>query len=116
MSEFTRDSKHNLKVVAERRTVAVRIYGQSGLEHIKLELKILQHLESMDFESPRTLPGTDRQLLQQWEGYWVCASEFIPGVMVDTIRITPKLVGDAGRLVSSFQNYGIIQNRRNSRR
>jgi len=93
------------KVVTEQRTVAVRIYshGQSSLEHIKLELKVLQHLASMDFESPRLLPGTDGQLLQQWKGYWVCASEFIPGVMADTIQLTPKLVGDAGRLVASFQ-------------
>jgi homoserine kinase type II len=93
------------KVVTEQKTTAVRIYGQgqSSLEHIELELKVLQHLARLDFESPRLLAGTNGQFIQQWEGYRVCVTEFIPGVTADTITLTPALVCDVGRLVARFQ-------------
>jgi homoserine kinase type II len=93
------------KVVTEQNTTAVRIYGlgQSSLEHIDLELKVLQHLARLDFESPRLLAGTNGQFLQQWKDYRVCVTEFIPGVTADTIALTPELVRDVGRLVASFQ-------------
>lgn len=93
------------KVVGESKTVAVRIYshGQSSLEHIRLELRVLQHLAGKGFESPRPLAGKNGELLQQWKGYWVCASEFIPGAMADTVELTSDLVGDVGRIVASLQ-------------
>jgi Ser/Thr protein kinase RdoA (MazF antagonist) len=93
------------KVVTEQKTTAVRIYGrgQSSLEHIDLELKVLQHLARLDFESPRLLAGSNGQFLQQWKDFRVCVTEFIPGVPADTIALTPELVCDVGRLVASFQ-------------
>ena len=93
------------KVVTEQKATAVRIYGrgQSSLEHIDLELRVLQHLARMDFESPRLLAGTNGQFIQQWQGYRVCVTEFIHGVTADNIALTPELVCDVGRLVASFQ-------------
>jgi homoserine kinase type II len=93
------------KVVTEQKETAVRIYGrgQSSLEHIDLELKVLQHLARLDFESPRLLAGRNSRFLQQWKGYRVCVTEFIPGVTADKIALTPELVYDVGRLVASFQ-------------
>lgn len=93
------------KAVTEQKVVAVRIYshGQSSLEHITLELEVLQHLAKMNFESPRLLTGTNGEILQQWKGYWVCATEFINGAMADTIHLTQNIAGDVGRVVASFQ-------------
>jgi homoserine kinase type II len=93
------------KVVTEHRVIAIRIYshGQSSLDHIKLELEVLQHLADTNFTSPHLLVGTNGQILQQWNGYWVCASEYIPGMTADKLQLTPKLVGNVGRLVASFE-------------
>lgn len=93
------------KVLTEHKTTAVRIYGrgQSSREHIELELKVLQHLARLDFESPRLLAGNNGQFLQQWNDYRVCVTEFIPGVTADSTALTPELVRDVGRLVASFQ-------------
>lgn len=43
------------------------------------------------------------KVLQNWRGYWITASEFIPGVTADQVELTPKLVGDVGRMVASLQ-------------
>ena len=93
-------------VETTRRTVALRVYtpGHSSLEHIQLELRVLQHLARANFESPRLLAGNDGQLLQRWNGLWLCASDFIPGVPADQVLLSPELVGDVGRLIATFQN------------
>ena len=93
------------KVVTEDRVVAVRVYshGQSSTEHIQLEVEVLQHLVALGFSAPRLLRGTNGQILQLWKGYWVCATDFIPGTTADRIKISPSLVGDVGRLVAFFQ-------------
>lgn len=93
------------KVVTKQRAIAARVYshGQSSLDHIKLELEVLQHLTASNFKSPHLLIGTNEQILQQWSGYWVCASEYIPGITADKLQLTPKLVGNVGQLVASFE-------------
>jgi len=93
------------KVVTSQRKIAVRIYshGQSSLEHIELELKILQHLENLNFPSPRILAGNNGKYLQYWRGYPVCATKFIYGVMADTLSFSSGLIGDVGRVVAHFQ-------------
>ena len=93
-------------VETTRRTVALRVYtpGHSSLEHIQLELQVLQHLARANFECPRLLAGSDGELLQHWNGRWLCVSDFIPGVPADQVALNPELVGDVGRLVAAFQN------------
>lgn len=93
------------KVVAQHKTFAIRIYshGQSSLAHIKMELKVLMHLEKMKFEAPQLLPGKNGDILQQWNGYNTCATKFIPGAMADTIKITPQLAFNVGKTAAQLK-------------
>lgn len=98
-------SNTTYKVTTSSQAVAIRVYshGQSSLEHIEFELRILNHLETQGFESPRMIRGRNTQILQEWNGYWVSASQFIPGITAEKLELTPKIVGDVGRLVCAFQ-------------
>jgi Ser/Thr protein kinase RdoA (MazF antagonist) len=91
------------KAVTEEKTVAVRVCTPSDWEHISLEVKVLQHLAERDFKALRLLPGKNGKVLQQWNNQWVCVTEFLDGVRVDTIPLTPNIVGDVGRIVASYQ-------------
>lgn len=94
-----------VKVITEQRTVAVRVYGQgqSSIEHIDLEMKVLKHLDDLGFQSPRVIPGSDGMSVQRWRHYWVCVTDFIHGEVASSVKLTPELVEDVGRLVASFQ-------------
>jgi Ser/Thr protein kinase RdoA (MazF antagonist) len=93
------------KVEVSAKTFVVRIYGQgqSSLDHIIFEHEVLRHLERLDFPSPRLIKARDNSILKQWQGYWVCATEFIEGVTADKIERTPALLRDVGKLVASFE-------------
>ena len=93
------------KVIAERKTFAVRIYshGQSSMEHINMELKVLKHLEKKGFRSPRLLSGKNGKILQLWKGYPVCATDFILGKMADSIKIIPELAFNVGKTTAKLR-------------
>jgi homoserine kinase type II len=94
------------KVDTLTRVVAVRISnrGYSSTAHIKLELELLEHLVAVGFpEAPRLVAGGDGQIMHQWKGFWVCATEFIPGLLADQAEITPELCMDVGRVVASLR-------------
>jgi len=94
------------EITTPQRVVAVRIsnHGYTSLDHLKLELEILQHLKDVGFaESPRLIAGTNGEILQQWKGYWFCATEFIPGKPGDEVEITPGLCHDVGRAIASLE-------------
>lgn len=93
------------KIIAQNRLLAVRIYsrGQSSLEHIEFELKVLEHLRIQGFRAPRPVKGRNGEFLQRWQGYWVCASDFIPGVTADSVTLTPNLCFQIGELIYDLQ-------------
>lgn len=94
------------KVVTKGKTFAVRIYsiGQSSLDHIKIEIDILEHLRRQHFISPRLLAGKDGKILQFWGKYPIVATEFIPGVMADTVPMTPTIAYNTGKLLNQFRH------------
>ena len=93
------------KVVTDKHTFAVRIYshGQSSLEHIKLELRVLEHLAKKNFPSPRPIRGKDGKLLQIWKGYHLLSTEFIEGDMAESVKITPDIAYGTGELAAKFK-------------
>ena len=93
------------KIVTDNKEFVIRIssHGQSSLEHIQLEIEVLQYLDSIGFPSLHLLAGINGQILQQWQGYWFCASDFIPGLTADKIDRTQELLANTGKLVASYQ-------------
>lgn len=99
-------SNTTYKVVTAQREIALRVYNlaHSPLQHILLELSVLEHLASGNFACPRPLAGSDGKILQPWNGRLVCATAFLPGVSADRVELTPALVRNVGRLVADLQN------------
>ena len=92
------------KIITQQKTFAIRIYshGQSSIEHIKMEIDLLKHLERKCFPSPRVLAGKNGEILQQWKGYYTCATDYITGEMADSGKITPKLAFNVGKIVAQL--------------
>lgn len=91
------------RVTTVQRDTAIRVYnkGYSSLQHIELELSVLQHLVNVDYPySPRLLAGNNGSLLQEWHGYKVCATDFIPGQLASEIEITPRICQNVGASVA----------------
>src|SRR5581483_4296617 len=94
------------KVVTQQRTLAVRISnnGYTSIDHLNTEIKLLEHLVGIGFaESPRPVVGSNGEVLQQWKGYRVFASDYIRGIPGEKVEITPGLCHDVGRIVASLQ-------------
>lgn len=93
------------KVRTENRRFMIRIYGkgQSSLEHINLEHKLLHFLEEKMFPSPRLIIGIDGKALQIWNGFYVCAFSYINGTTADRIKITTDIAYSVGAVVALFR-------------
>lgn len=94
------------KVVVPEGVFAVRVsnHGYTSFEHLELEVALLQHLTNLGFqESPRLIAGSNGEILQRWNDYWVRAAKFIPGDTGDTVEINSVLCRDVGKVVASLQ-------------
>lgn len=94
------------RVLTNNQHLAVRIsnHGYTSPDHLKSELDILQHLQSIGFEkSPCLIPGINGNYLQGWMGYPVCATKYIAGLPGDKVDITPQLCYEVGYYVAKMQ-------------
>lgn len=96
------------KVTTTRGEFAVRIAnnGYTSVEHLKIEVDLLQYLAKNGFQqSPRLVIGSDGKFIQHWRGFRVIVTKFIPGIPGDRIEISTALCDDVGCSVAKLMRY-----------
>lgn len=94
------------KVFTKTKKLAIRVsnHGYTSPDHLFAEIEILKHLTESNFQiSPKLVKGLNGQHLQDWMGYPVCATEYIPGKPGDKVKITSQLCFNVGHNVAKMQ-------------
>lgn len=95
---------YRVKTREQDLTVRISNHGYTSFEHLELEIEILQHLKNVGYsESPRLIAGKNGEIIQEWNKYWLIATEYITGETVDRVEITESLCEDVGRAVATLQ-------------
>lgn len=95
---------YRVKTQSQHLAIRVSNHGYTSPDHLISEIKILHHLQSVGFEkSPKLVRGINGDFLQEWNGYPVCATNYIPGFSGDKVEITPQLCNDVGYNVANMQ-------------
>ncbi|MEI7689893.1 MAG: phosphotransferase [Candidatus Saccharibacteria bacterium] len=94
----------NYRITGADFDVALKIYshGQSNRDKIAKEIEAVKLFMAAGIDIPEFVLGKDGQILQEYDGFNVVATNFIDGPVLDELEFAPELMKQVGQVVATI--------------
>jgi len=98
-------ANNNYRVTGNNFDIVLKVYshGQSDKNKIEKELEVLRLFKRKGIRVPKIIVGRNLKILQEFKGFNIVATKFIPGDVFDTLDFTPNRMNEIGRIVAQVE-------------